>query len=861
MQLQLPRDLHYPITVTELLKQPNDNVERFAPLFSYSYTTTVTEGNKFGDEFQVEKAFPTKFESSVDGVLKSWSIHPGTIISQPGFGVAEIDELCAHGVQFHGMCVDCGKDMTESTYVTEQLDATRATINMVHDKTSLVVSEDEAAKFENEAKRRLLTAKKLSLVVDLDQTVIQACVEPTIGDWKRNRENPNHEAVKDVCEFQLVEDAAGTRGCWYYIKLRPGLEGFLERMSDKYEMHIYTMGTRGYAQKIAQIIDPDRKYFGDRILSRDESGSLVVKSLQRLFPVDTKMVLIIDDRGDVWKWNENLIKVTPYDFFVGIGDINSSFLPKKPGISPGPKPSTTTAQQETAQLKDGLARQESNIRVDDNKEKEASEPIAPDKNTSAATDTSALEQLVSMGAGDDPLTLQEQTSRQDETLAAQLEERPLLKKQLRLEQDDAAKAAAAADEMHASGGSNDVSKDSNVSEKPRHHILEDHDRQLEFLEKFLGMVHAKYFEQYASQLDARQGDRVAELRGSKRKQPITDNSDLAFVPDVKALMPSLKKTVLDGVIIVLSGVVPIGWDIQNSDLAMWAKSFGAKVEEEVTRKTTHLVAARNRTAKVRQALKQGKGKVKIVGPQWLIDSLAQWTKLDETNYLLDVEETETGQGTNEGEGEDDFLSESEDIVTENEEEDAGAQDNFQARSKPALSIKVRREEEPELDDLLPDELEDQDSPLGGTHEDWDNMNDELKDFLGSEAGEGDESDDGASVRSEESSRSSKRAMVQRPKRTRELDDSGDEGTRKRAAPSRPTKLSQTTIVTKTPPAEYRAQPAVDGQDSIESEADVERSSQIDGEGATDDEDAELEQSLAAEMEKAAAEEDEDEDEG
>ena len=53
------------------------------------------------------------------------------------------------------------------------------------------------------------------------------------------------------------------------------------------------------------------------------------KSIERLFPVDQSMVAIIDDRGDVWAWQSNLVKVMPYDFFVGIGDINSSFLPKQ----------------------------------------------------------------------------------------------------------------------------------------------------------------------------------------------------------------------------------------------------------------------------------------------------------------------------------------------------------------------------------------------------------------------------------------------------------------------------------------------------------------------------------------------------
>ena len=33
------------------------------------------------------------------------------------------------------------------------------------------------------------------------------------------------------------------------------------------------MGTRAYAEKVCAAIDPDGKIFGNRILSRDESGS------------------------------------------------------------------------------------------------------------------------------------------------------------------------------------------------------------------------------------------------------------------------------------------------------------------------------------------------------------------------------------------------------------------------------------------------------------------------------------------------------------------------------------------------------------------------------------------------------------
>ena len=85
MFLQLPQSLHYPITVIQLLKKPNEDVERFAPLFSYSYKTTVTEGDKFGNIEEVEKSFPANFESIVAGTLKRWIIHQGMVIQDSGY--------------------------------------------------------------------------------------------------------------------------------------------------------------------------------------------------------------------------------------------------------------------------------------------------------------------------------------------------------------------------------------------------------------------------------------------------------------------------------------------------------------------------------------------------------------------------------------------------------------------------------------------------------------------------------------------------------------------------------------------------------------------------------------------------------
>jgi len=277
-------------------------------------------------------------------------------------------------------------------------DASRAHIQMTHSAFGPTVSLEEAQRIEFETAQHLLKSRKLSLIVDLDQTIVHATVDPTVGEWIAEGEawearqekkssttprdsevsedsdvdsdsecNPNWEALKDVKKFRLGPESFVTphmrgpqrpkgkhklvenEGCMYYIKpryevnprhhryalsslsissQRPGWHEFFEQIANKFDMHVYTMGTRAYAEKVCAAVDPDGNFFKGRILSRDESGSesilliyllclllilvgMTQKSLQRLFPCDTSMVVIIDDRADVWEWSPNLIKVIP----------------------------------------------------------------------------------------------------------------------------------------------------------------------------------------------------------------------------------------------------------------------------------------------------------------------------------------------------------------------------------------------------------------------------------------------------------------------------------------------------------------------------------------------------------------------
>ncbi|KAI4722398.1 hypothetical protein E4T48_01271 [Aureobasidium sp. EXF-10727] len=775
MRIITPENLHYPITVTRLLRNPQDQIDYNAPLFTYQYKTKVLEGDEETREDKlVERMWPSTFESTAEGTLTEWHISQGRVISRPGVPIADVEEACKHEVQFGNLCADCGKDMTTVTYNTVTRDTARATVNAVHGHTSLLVSRAEASKSDEEAKRRLLSSRKLSLVVDLDQTIIQATVDPTVAEWQKDPQNPNYPAVKDVRAFQLVDDGPGARGCWYYIKLRPGLEDFLSTISKYYELHIYTMGTRTYAQNIAKIVDPDRKIFADRILSRDESGSLTVKNLKRLFPVDTKMVVIIDDRGDVWHWCHNLVKVTPYDFFVGIGDINSSFLPKRPGLEP--RPSKSAAPDTPAPAPDSQS---------------AASPSADP----AGNKVSAIDQLVSMSGGNDPTKLKEQTSEMGEAITAQLTDRPLLQKQ---------KILDAADED--SNGANEASLDNDATAVPdvdthnkyRHNLLQDNDTELGYLQRSLQSVHSAFFEEYDRKTSGPKDGRVAELRAGPDVKTTSDKLD--SLPDVTSIMAAMKLKVLKGVNLVFSGVMPLGVQVQNHDFAIWAKSFGAIVTENITKRTSHVIASPLRkTAKVRQAAKKA-DKIKIVSQDWLFACLVQWEKVDEAPFRLhqDLENepnepVANGQGSPfDGPDQNAQLSSSDEEAAVTEEEDAAEAD--------ATANDTDAQEQAELERYMPSLPREASSmETSADLADWDA---ELEEFLGdeldSESEAGNNQSDTDDTESQPSS-AKKRKRGEEGQSTDDESDSSQMGTsrlerRKRKALARTTSLASVSAV-------------------------------------------------------------------
>uniref|UniRef100_A0A0E0GE18 RNA polymerase II C-terminal domain phosphatase-like n=1 Tax=Oryza nivara TaxID=4536 RepID=A0A0E0GE18_ORYNI len=160
----------------------------------------------------------------------------------------------------------------------------------------------------------LLRARKLILVVDLDHTLVNSTADYDISGT---------EYVNGLAELVTDDPGRGLfildHASWFsafITKLRPFVHGFLREASAMFEMHV------DYAAAVAKLLDPDGVYFGERIISRDESPQPDRKSLDVVFgsapasAAERAAVVILDDTAEVWEGNsDNLIEMERYHYF------------------------------------------------------------------------------------------------------------------------------------------------------------------------------------------------------------------------------------------------------------------------------------------------------------------------------------------------------------------------------------------------------------------------------------------------------------------------------------------------------------------------------------------------------------------
>ncbi|OMP10004.1 hypothetical protein COLO4_04918 [Corchorus olitorius] len=236
-----------------------------------------------------------KEERGVQELLHQLQQYPNETKDLETSSIPSKSSTCQHpSVVVDGVCYNCRQKIeNEHTYGLE----------LSYLRLGLRLSHSEINRLRCLESKKQLSQKKLHLVLNIDHTLIH-----TLRLEKASKLGLSCDD-KDTKE---IDNGA----C--LVKLRPHVLEFLEKANTMFEMYLYTLGSRPYAKKIAQILDPQGIYFGHRIISRDDNplAASKVKTLDLLLAQKSKN-LILDDNFGVWPKHEKNLILTKEFVFTG----------------------------------------------------------------------------------------------------------------------------------------------------------------------------------------------------------------------------------------------------------------------------------------------------------------------------------------------------------------------------------------------------------------------------------------------------------------------------------------------------------------------------------------------------------------
>jgi hypothetical protein len=194
---------------------------------------------------------PLRWTKQTPGVVAKYLIKPGEEIAAHGV-VVQLKISCSHPRLSDRICTTCGKTIDAGDY--------KAT---VHATPGLRTLASVAQQTADDHVQQLISQRKLICVFDLDQTLI-FCQEAA--------NLPYLQPLAGRCPQVHSLSVPGNPNSMVLV-VRPGLSAALAAAAELFECHLYTLGSRPYAEAVLKIIDPDRRVFGNRVLTITESLS------------------------------------------------------------------------------------------------------------------------------------------------------------------------------------------------------------------------------------------------------------------------------------------------------------------------------------------------------------------------------------------------------------------------------------------------------------------------------------------------------------------------------------------------------------------------------------------------------------
>jgi RNA polymerase II subunit A-like phosphatase len=536
---------------------------------------------------------------------------------------------CSHPTVVEGLCAVCGLKPNDNKPNTASLQRAVAkmdandqhhhtassTTSTTTSKTAPMsrvtvagltfsVTEAEGQRIAREDAMRLRKLKKLSLVLDLDHTLVHATADPRARNFSQNRSD-----VRTLALPVILMDGQRQQ-IWlqqHFVKLRPHIKEFLETVMPLYEVGIYTAGTREYAEQVTialcryfvgakDQIDLDilRSHVADR------EGAYKRQENQANGSVDVQPEEMDEDGTEPYTINEEM---DPQSQAIQNGESSNDKVRTKRkrvtfNIIPPKKRSTT--KQEIENLRAELAEAE-RLERDALKMRQrlfGSRVVSRSDVGDLGRDVKSLKRIFPCG-GEMAAVVDDREdvwANADDIKSTQPGEPPenlLLVRPYHWE---------------SFVGFADVNNSSGVDLSGRDEISEESDVQLLWTSDILKRLHHQYYN-----------------RGVSEK------------PTVPKILEQMRKEVLAGCRLVLSGLIPLqmqnmGPDVPRPPFIRFSESLGASIQSQVTHGVTHVVAANDGTDKI-MAARRLKG-CHVVKVSWLMECVWSLQRRDETLHLL-----------------------------------------------------------------------------------------------------------------------------------------------------------------------------------------------------------------------------------
>ena len=170
-------------------------------------------------------------------------------------------EPCEHPAVVDGLCGVCGvplvqEDSADDNGVAGTSSSPGGSSKAMSQITvsgglTFKVSEQEGQQMARQSAQKLRKQRKLSLILDLDHTLVHAT-----ADMRARQHLDTREDVRSLVLPIVEETEQGQRHLWmqHFVKLRPNIKEFINEVLPLYETGVYTAGTRQYAEQIAIVL-------------------------------------------------------------------------------------------------------------------------------------------------------------------------------------------------------------------------------------------------------------------------------------------------------------------------------------------------------------------------------------------------------------------------------------------------------------------------------------------------------------------------------------------------------------------------------------------------------------------------------